>query len=104
MEPLQQPWEEAAPKPRSSLLAWLVALAVFSGIWLLCFVLFTVLVIVSEPTRNRWIAALALFVLIVGTSFAAGLAFAVYHKILARRQDKALAASRGGVFDGDWRS
>lgn len=103
MDGLKQPWEDAPRRP-APLLAWIAALAVFAVVWFVALVGFTALVILSEPTRDRWLAAASLFVLIVGTGLAGGLAVSVFQKIRRRADRRAFEASRGEVFTGDWRS
>lgn len=103
MESLKQPWEDA-PRQPAPLIAWIAALAVFAAVWFLCFVGFTALIVLGEPTRSNFLAILALFVLIVGAGLAGGLGFSVFQKIRLRADRKAWEASRGQVFTGDWRS
>lgn len=97
MDGLKQDWQKPVPN-RVELGPLMIALLVFIPLWLLCAVGFVALLILSEPSRNKLVAILALFVLMVGTGASAGLAFSVYHKALDRRNRKSAPDPFNQVF------
>lgn len=102
LDPLEATRPPRAPRP--PLWCALAGLAAFAGGAFLAYLLFTVLMLLAEPTRNSLLAMLAFFLLFAGTGISSGLGIFLYHKLGRGVEEARLRIQHGQVFNGDWRS